>query len=64
MEEMSLGGYANCREVRTQRGDCLKASLQKQGSKKTDSVDQGRAELSGFPPSVLIGWRVQGVPVW
>lgn len=39
MEEMSLGGYLNCREVRTQRGFYLKASIQKQGEKMADFVD-------------------------
>lgn len=39
MEEMSTGGYLNCREVRTQRDFYLKASIQKQGKKRADFVD-------------------------
>lgn len=64
MEEMSMGSYLNCGEVRTQSVFHLKASIQKQGKKTADFVDQGIVELSVFPPSVVIGWRVQGVPVW
>lgn len=59
MEEMSTGGCLNCREVRTQRGFSLKASIQKQGKKKADFVDQETVELSVLPRSAVIGWRVQ-----
>lgn len=64
MEEMSMAGYLNCKEVRTQRVFHLKASTQKQGKKRADFVQQGIGDLSVFPPSVVIGWRVQGVPIW
>lgn len=58
MEEMSMPGYLNCKEVRTQRGFHLKDSTQKQGKKRADFVHQGIVDLSVFPPSVVIGWRV------
>lgn len=58
MEEMSLGGYWNCREVRTQRGFYLKAFIQKQGEKVADFVDQGIVELFSF--SSLSGYWVEG----
>lgn len=64
MEEMNMGGYLHCREVRTQRGVLFEGSTQKQGKKRADFVDRGIVELSVFPPSVVIGWRVQRVPVW
>lgn len=55
MEEMSLGGYLNCREVRTQRGFDLKAFMQKQGKKADDFVDQGIVNAHFFLPQWLLG---------
>lgn len=57
-EEMSAGGCLNCREVRTQRGFESEASIQKQGKKAADFVDQVTVELSVLPHSLVIGWRV------
>lgn len=62
-EEMSTGGYLNCRGQNSKEFFYTKTSTER-GKKRAEFVHQGIVELSVFPPPVVIGWRAQGVPVW